>query len=75
MKMKKCKDTNAGLLSKAIPQKYADDFNETFAPVVNHSTIRFILSLAASKNISVEQLDVKTEFLYGEIEGLYMQQP
>lgn len=47
-----------------------------FSPVVKHRSIRFILSLVAQENLELEQLDVKTAFLYGELEEtIYMTQP
>ena len=44
--------------------------------VVKHSSIRMILALVADRNMELEQLDVKTAFLHGELqETVYMQQP
>ena len=52
------------------------DFDEIFAPVVKMTSIRTVLSIAASMNLEVEQLDVKTTFLHGDLEEeIYMQQP
>ena len=40
------------------------------------TSIRTILSMAAIMNLEIEQLDVKTTFLYGELdEEIYVQQP
>ena len=40
------------------------------------TSIRVILGLAASLNLEVEQMDVKTAFLYGDLEEeIYMEQP
>ncbi|GAA0175944.1 hypothetical protein LIER_41997 [Lithospermum erythrorhizon] len=40
------------------------------------TSIRFSLSLTAKFDLEVEQLDVKTDFLHGELdEGIYMYQP
>ena len=51
------------------------DFNEIFAPVVKMTSIRTVLSIAASMDLEVEQLDVKTTFLHGDLgEEIYMQQ-
>ena len=39
------------------------------------TSIRTVLSIAASMNLEVEQLDVKTTFLQGDLEEeIYMQQ-
>jgi hypothetical protein len=40
------------------------------------SSIRVILSLAAKMNLEIEQHDMKTAFLYGDLkEEIYMEQP
>ena len=47
-----------------------------FSPVVKHSSIRTFFSIVASHDLELEQLDVKTAFLYGELEEeIYMDQP
>lgn len=43
------------------------DFNEFFSPIVKMSSIWVILTLAACMNLEVEQLDVKTAFLRGDL--------
>ncbi|KAG8501080.1 hypothetical protein CXB51_003194 [Gossypium anomalum] len=51
------------------------DFTDVFSPVVKHSTIRALLGIVAMHDLELEQLDVKTSFLHGEIEeDIYMQQ-
>ena len=56
-------------------QKKSVDFDEIFAPVVKMTSIRTFLSMAASMNLEIEQLDVKTTFLHGGGgEEIYMQQ-
>ena len=40
------------------------------------TSIRFLLSLAATFDLEVEQMDVKTTFLHGDLnEEIYMKQP
>ncbi|KAG8502420.1 hypothetical protein CXB51_000378 [Gossypium anomalum] len=52
------------------------DFTDVFSPVVKHSSIRALLGIVAMHDLELEQLDVKTVFLYGELEeDIYMQQP
>ena len=61
---------------KGFQQKKGVDFDEIFAPVVKMTSIRTVMSIAASMNLEVEQLDVKTTFLHGDLEEeIYMQQP
>ena len=51
------------------------DFFNTFSPVTS-ITIRVLFSLAAIHDLVVHQMDVKTYFLYGELEEeIYMDQP
>ncbi|KAL0404121.1 UNVERIFIED_CONTAM: Retrovirus-related Pol polyprotein from transposon TNT 1-94 [Sesamum radiatum] len=66
----------ARLVVKGFQQKKGIDFDEIFAPVVKMTSIRVILGLAASMNLELEQMDVKTAFLHGDLdEEIYMQQP
>ncbi|KAG8474867.1 hypothetical protein CXB51_031602 [Gossypium anomalum] len=52
------------------------DFTDVFSPVVKHSSIRALLGIVTMHDLKLEQLDVKTAFLYGELEeDIYMQQP
>ena len=61
---------------KGFAQKKGIDFDEIFSPVVKMASIRIILSLVAAEDLHLEQLDVKTTFLHGDLEEeIYMQQP
>ena len=49
------------------------DYNQTFAPVVTMTTIRTILSLVAHLDLELQQMDVVTAFLNGDLtEDIYM---
>ncbi|GKG42479.1 ribonuclease H-like domain-containing protein, partial [Tanacetum coccineum] len=51
------------------------DVDETFSIVVKPGTIRTVLSLAASRDWPIHQLDVKNEFLHKDLfETVYMYQ-
>ena len=66
----------ARLVVKGFNEKKIIDFEEIFSPVIKISSIRVALGLVASLNLEVEQLNVKTTFLHGDLgEEIYMQQP
>lgn len=66
----------ARLVARGFSQRYGIDFEETFAPVVKHSTIRLLFAIANERNMDIDHLDVKTAFLNGELdEKIYMEQP
>ena len=54
----------ARLVVKGLDQKQGIDFDESFSPVVKMCSILVILGLAASMNLELEQLNVKTAFLH-----------
>lgn len=58
----------ARLVARGFKQIAGVDYHETFSPVTRFDSIRIILSVAASKNMYLQQFDVKTAFLYGEID-------
>ena len=61
---------------KGFAQKKGIDFDEIFSPVVKMTSIRTILSLVVVQDLHLEQLDVNTTFLHGDLqEEIYMQQP
>ena len=60
---------------KGYAQKEGIDFNEIFSPAVKLTSIRIVLAMCTAFDLHLEQLDVKTAFLHGEIEEeIYMLQ-
>ncbi|WVZ89766.1 hypothetical protein U9M48_036131 [Paspalum notatum var. saurae] len=63
------------LVAKGYSQISGIDYNDVFSPVVKHSSIRTLFSIVAMHDYELEQLDVKTAFLHGELEkDIYMDQ-
>ena len=66
----------ARIVAKGFTQRPGIDFNETFAPVARFSSIRAILHLAACQDWELDQLDITTAFLNGDLdEEIFMEQP
>ena len=66
----------ARLVARGFTQREGLDYEETYSPVVKHSSLRVLLSLAAINDYEIQQMDVKTAYLNGELEHeIYMQQP
>ena len=59
----------ARFVARGFSQKEGTDYEETFAPVARHTSIRTIMVLASMTKWSLQQMDVKTSFLNGVIEG------
>ena len=52
------------------------DYHEIFSPVVKLVSTHIVLALVALLDLELEQLDVKTTFLHGDLdEEIYMEQP
>ncbi|GJY42426.1 retrovirus-related pol polyprotein from transposon TNT 1-94 [Tanacetum coccineum] len=65
----------ARLGAKGYRQEERIDFEESFAPVARIKAIRIFIANAASKNMTIYQMDVKTSFLNGELkEEVYVSQ-
>nr|GEW55810.1 retrovirus-related Pol polyprotein from transposon TNT 1-94 [Tanacetum cinerariifolium] len=66
----------ARLVAKGYRQEEGIDFEESFAPVARIEAIRIFIVNAASKNMTIYQMDVKIVFLNGELkEEVYVSQP
>nr|GEX35163.1 retrovirus-related Pol polyprotein from transposon TNT 1-94 [Tanacetum cinerariifolium] len=66
----------ARLVAKGYRQEGGINFEESFAPVARIEAIHNFIANAASKNMTIYQMDVKIAFLNGELkEEVYVSQP
>nr|GEW14749.1 hypothetical protein [Tanacetum cinerariifolium] len=66
----------ARLVAKGYRQEEGIDFKESFTPVSRIEVICIFIANAASKNMTIYQMDVNTAFLNGELkEEVYVSQP
>ncbi|GKF47715.1 retrovirus-related pol polyprotein from transposon TNT 1-94, partial [Tanacetum coccineum] len=57
----------ARLVAKGYRQEEGINFEESFTPVARIKAIRIFIANAASKNMIIYQMDVKTTFLNGDL--------
>ncbi|GJV16896.1 retrovirus-related pol polyprotein from transposon TNT 1-94 [Tanacetum coccineum] len=66
----------ARLVAQGFRQEKGINFKELFAPIARIEAIRIFVENAAHKNMMIYQMDVKTDFLNGELkEEVYVSQP
>lgn len=66
----------ARLCARGFMQWQGVDYNETFAPVIRHDSLRVFLAKATQEGYELMQFDVCTAFLYGELEEeIFMKVP
>ena len=65
----------ARLVVKGYAQTYRVDYSDTFSPIAKLISIHLFISLAASHDWDLHQLDIKNVFLHGDLqEEVYMEQ-
>ena len=66
----------ARLIAKGYAHTYGVDYFDTFSLVAKMIYVRLFISLAATYNWDLHQLDIKNVFLHGDLqEEVYIEQP
>jgi hypothetical protein len=65
----------ARFVARGFSQNEGVDYDEPFTPVARYTSIRTIIAIAAEMGWRIHQMDVKTAFLNGFIEEVYIDQP
>ena len=64
------------IVARGDTQREGVDYKEVFAPTANLESVRIICTLAAKYNLELDQMDVSTAYLNGELqEEIYMYPP
>ena len=65
----------AQLVAKIFTQNEGIDYNETFSPISKKDSLCIIMTLVAHFDLELQNMDVKTTFLNGNLEEeVYMKQ-
>ncbi|GJS36478.1 retrovirus-related pol polyprotein from transposon TNT 1-94 [Tanacetum coccineum] len=76
MNMVMCTKKHSTVRCKGLTTEEGIDFEESFAPVARIEAIRIFIANAATKNMIIYQMDVKTAFLNGDLqEEVFVSQP
>ena len=66
----------ARLVAQGFTQRPGVDYEETYSPVVDAITFRYLISLAVSEGLDMRLMDVLTAYLYGSLDSdIYMKIP
>lgn len=66
----------ARYVAKGYSQKHGTDYEETFSPTADMTSVRVVMQKAAQENLVLHQMDVKTAYLHAPIDfELYIDQP
>ena len=59
----------ARLVAQGFSQRPGIDYEETYSPVMDAITFRYLISLAVSEGLDMSLMDVVTEYLYGSLDA------
>ena len=80
--VRKCNEKNkivcykARLVAQGFSQCPGIDYDETYSPVMDVITFRYLISLVVSEKLDMQLMDVVTAYLYGDLDTeIYMKVP
>ena len=59
----------ARLVAQGFSQRPEIHYEETYSPVIDAITFRYLISLAASKNLEIHLMNVVSAYLYGSLDS------
>ena len=66
----------ARLVAQGFSQRPGIDYEETYSPVMDIITFRYLISLVVSEKLNMQLMDVVTAYLYGDLDtDIYMSVP
>jgi hypothetical protein len=66
----------ARLVAQGFSQRPGIDYEETYSPVMDVITFRYLVSLVVSEKLDMQLMDVVTAYLYGDLDSeIYMKVP
>ena len=63
----------ARLVAQGFSQRPGIDFDQTYYPIMDAITFRYLISLTTNMNLDMQLMDIMTAYLYGLLEAhIYM---
>ena len=63
----------ARLVAQGFSQRPGIDFEETYSPIMDACTFKYLISLVAKEGLDIHLMDVVTSYLYGSFDNeIYM---
>ena len=63
-------------MAQGFSQRRGIDYEETYSPIMDATTFRYLIYLAISEGLDMRLMDVVTTYLYGSIDtNVYMKIP
>ena len=58
----------ARLVAQGFTQRPGIDYDETYSPVMDGITFRYLIAMAVNMNLQIKLMDVVTAYLYGSLD-------